>query len=167
MKFVRGEVHSLVKDVETVWKTNEDEAKRIRDALQNVKGEINKFDDCVSVLERKVETLEKSQGEIGSKVENLAAVSKSLAAELQEEKEHGFETRSRVSAVEHTQQTLCTNLNSLQDKQLRTNERVNVIENNQERMEERMKVLESHSKKVTENVQVPSTRSQSLFLWPE
>ena len=147
MKFVRGEVHSLVKDAETVRKTNEDEAKRIKDALQNVKDEINKFDDRMSTLERKVETLEKSQGEIGSDVENLATIGKTLAADLQEEKERGLETRSRVSAVEHTQQTLCTSLHSLQDKQLETNERVNVIEYNQERMEERMKVLESHNKK--------------------
>ena len=159
MKLIRNEVSNLEKDLETTRLSSENEATRIKVELQKVKDEIGKFDERITALENSHKTLQNTQDEHTSDIQNLTKACKDLKVDVQDVKDKGIETTTRTTAVELKQETFSNELDSLQKKQQDTSNRVDAVEAKSERMEVRILNLETTKSHRVFKFQAPDRNS--------
>ena len=156
MKLVSDEVINLNQDLEAIKKSSADEAKKIREALQDVTDEINKFDKRITDIETRMEAERKEQlekneafsGAIGGICNNLTKI----------EKRQNTNEES-IFLLGERQSDLETTVTSLKHEQGNLTSKVEVLQLEQSELHSRLKALEESNVNATADVeifQVPS-----------
>ena len=156
MKLVSVEVINLNQDLEAIKKSGADEAKKISEALQDVKDEINKFDKRITDIEIRMEAERKEQLE---KNEAFSDAIGNMSNDLTKIEKRQDTNEENIALLEERQSDLETTVTSLKDEQGNLTSKVEALEIERSELDSRLKALEESNVNATADVeifQVPS-----------
>ena len=156
MKLVSMEVTSLIQDVETIKKSNADEAKKISDALKDVTDEISKFDQRITDIETRIEADHKAQSE---KNESFSAAIGDNSNNITKIEKRQDTNEQNIVLLKGRHSELESDVTSLKEEQGSLTSKVEALEIGQTQLDSRLKKLEEGNINATADVkffQVPS-----------
>ena len=156
MKLVSTEVTSLIQDVETVKKSNADEAKKTSEALKDVKDEISKFNQRITDIEARIEAGHKAQSE---KNESFSTAIGDISNNIPKMVKRQDTNEQNIVLLEGRQSKLKSDVTSLKEEQGSLTSKVEALEIGQTQLDSRLKKLEEGNINATADVkffQVPS-----------
>ena len=156
MKLVSDEVINLNQALEAIKKSGADDAKKISEALQDVKDEINKFHKRITNIESRMEADQKEQS---AKNEAFSGAIGNMSNDLTKIEKRQDTNEENIALLEERQSDLETTVTSLKDEQGNLTSKVEALEVGQSELDSRLKALEESNVNATDNVeifQVPS-----------
>ena len=139
MKLVRTEVTNLEQNVEVIKKSNDDEARKIGEALQDAIDEIAKFEKRIADMESRLEEEHQAQSEKNKEI-SLAIEDISNNINIIEERRDTNE--QNISLLEERQNEVESAVASLKDGERNLTSKVEVLEFGQTQLDSRLKKLE-------------------------
>ena len=156
MKLVSTEVTSLTQDVETIKKSNADEAKKISEALQDTTDEIIKFNKRIADIESRLEAELMAQSE---KNEAFSAAIGDISNNITKIEIRQDMNEENIALLEERHNELESNVMCLKDEQGSLTSKVEALEIGQTQLDSRLKKLEESNTSASADVkffQVPS-----------
>ena len=156
MKLVSTEVTSLIQDVETVKKSNADEAKKISEALQDTTDEIIKFNKRIADIESRLEAELMAQSE---KNEAFSAAIGDISNNITKIEIRQDMNEENIALLEERHNELESNVMCLKDEQGSLSSKVEALEIGQTQLDSRLKKLEESNTSASADVkffQVPT-----------
>ena len=139
MKLVSIEVTNLEQNVEAIKKFNADEAKRIREALQDAIDEIAKFEKRIADIESRLEEELQAQSE---KNKEFSSAIEDISNNINIIEEHQDTNEQNISLLEERQNEIESAVASLKDGESNLTSKVEVLEFGQTELDSRLKKLE-------------------------
>lgn len=142
VKLISVEVANLEREVENIKNTNTNEAKKISDALQAVKDEIEEFNQRIADIERK---LDEERRERLEKEEELAGAIGDISSDVMKLGKRHDASEVSISMLEIKQGDLETTASSITDEQHSLRSDVGALKIEQSLLDSRVKALEVSS----------------------
>ena len=155
MKLVSIEVTNLEKTLEAIKKFNADEAKKIREALQDAIDEIAKFEKRIADIESRLEEELQAQSE---KNKEFSSAIEDISNNINIIEERQDTNEKNISLLEEKQNEVESAVASLKDGESNLSSKVEVLEIGQTQLDSRLKKLEGNLNAVVDaNIfQLPS-----------
>ena len=156
VKLISVEVANLEKEVKNIRNTSTDEAKKIWDALQTIRDEINEYDKRIADIEKR---LEKERKERLEKQEEMSGAIGDISSDVTKLEKRQDISEENISQLEGRQSDLETTVSSVKDEQAGLASEVGALKIEQTRLDSRVKALEEGSLNATADTkifQVPS-----------
>ena len=142
MKLISVEVTNLEKEVESIKQSSTDEAKKISDALQTIREEIDEYDKRITDIENRLEAERKERLE---KQEALSGAIGDIASDLKNVEKRQDVSEESISLLEERQSDLEVTVSSLKEEQASLTLGVEALTIGQTRLDSRVKALEEGS----------------------
>ena len=139
MKLVSIEVTNLEKTLEAIKKFNADEAKKIREALQDAIDEIAKFEKRIADMESRLEEELQAQSE---KNKEFSSAIEDISNNINIIEERQDTNEQNISLLEERQNEVESAVASLKDGESNLSSKVEVLEFGQTQLDSRLKKLE-------------------------
>ena len=139
MKLVSIEVTNLEKTLEAIKKFNADEAKKIREALQDAIDEIAKFEKRIADIESRLEEELQAQSE---KNKEFSSAIEDISNNINIIEERQDTNEKNISLLEEKQNEVESAVASLKDGKSNLTSKVEVLEFGQTQLDSRLKKLE-------------------------
>ena len=139
MKLVRTEVTNLEQNVEVIKKSNDDEAKKIGEALQDAIDEIAKFEKRIADMESRLEEELQAQSE---KNKEFSSAIEDISNNINMIEERQDTNEQNISLLEERQNELESAVTSLKVGESNLTSKVEVLEFGQTQLDSRLKKLE-------------------------
>ena len=139
MKLVSIEVTNLEKTLEAIKKFNADEAKKIREALQDAIDEIAKFEKRIADMESRLEEELQAQSE---KNKEFSSAIEDISNNINIIEERQDTNEQNISLLEERQNEVESAVASLKDGERNLTSKVEVLEFGQTQLDSRLKKLE-------------------------
>ena len=156
VKLISVEVANLEKEVENIRNTSTDEAKKIWDALQTIRDEIDDFDKRTADIEKRLEEERKERIE---KQEELSGAIGDISGDLTTLEKRQDISEENISQLENRHSDLETTVSSVKDEQTGLVSEVGALKIEQTLLDSRVRALEEGSLNATADTtifQVPS-----------
>ena len=151
MKLISVEVANLEKEVENIRNTSTDEAKKIWDALQTIRDEIDEFDKRIADIEKRLEEERKQRLE---KQEEMSGTIGDISIDLTKLEKRQDISEENISQLEGRQSDLETTVSSVKDEQAGLASEVGALKIQQTRLDSRVKALEEGSLSATADTKI-------------
>ena len=139
MKLVRTEVTNLEQNVEVIKKSNDDEARKIGEALQDAIDEIAKFEKRIADMESRLEEELQAQSE---KNKEFSSAIEDISNNITIIEERQDTNEQNISLLEERQNELESAVTSLKVGESNLTSKVEVLEFGQTQLDSRLKKLE-------------------------
>ena len=151
VKLISVEVANLEKEVEIIRNTSTDEAKKIWDALQTIRDEIDDFDKRIADIEKRMEEERKERLE---KQEEMSGAIGDISSDLTKLEKRQDVSEENISQLEDRQSDLETTVSSVKDEQAGLASEVGALNIEQTRLDSRVKALEEGSLNATADTKI-------------
>ena len=151
VKLISVEVANLEKEVENIRNTSSDEAKKIWDALQTIRDEIDEFDKRIADIEKRLEEERKERFE---KQEEMSGAIGDISSDLTKLEKRQDISEENISQLEGRQSDLETTVLSVKDDQAGLTSEVGALKIEQTWLDSRVKALEEGSLSATADTKI-------------
>ena len=156
VKLISVQVANLEKQVENIRNTSTDEAKKIWDALQTIRDEIDEYDKRIADIEKR---LEEERKERLQKREEMSGAIGDISSDVTKLEKRQDISEENISQLEDRQSDLQTTVSSVKDEQAGLASEVGALKIEQIWLDSRVRALEEGSLNATADTkifQVPS-----------